>query len=97
MCVLRRRKLVRTAFTVPVVEELNRVFGQALGESVCASRTVSNCPPSKTHILKTEGLRPNSPLGRVGDPTAQRNKQAPWREGLRIVFRMCICGRKKTK
>lgn len=48
--VLRKRKLVRTAFTFPVVEVLNTVFGQALGEAVCALRTVPNCPPLKTHL-----------------------------------------------
>lgn len=36
--VLRKRKLVRTAFTFPVVEVLNTVFGQALGEAVCLRR-----------------------------------------------------------
>lgn len=49
-----------------------------------------------TH-LEDWGVKAQFPLGRVGDPKAQRNKQAPRREGLRIVFRMCICGRKETK
>lgn len=53
--------------------------------------------PRRHTSPKTEGLRPDSPLAEWMTPRHRGTSRAPRREGLRTVFRMCVCGRKETK